>query len=154
MSTVEIIDKFVGKYSFLNNFYEASIWIDGKQYKTCEHAYQAHKTLDESVRELIRKAKTPIEAKKLGRCIVLRSDWDQVKIQLMRSFIEQKFENPFLGHKLLETGEIKLVHNNKWNDSFWGICRGVGENWLGKILEETRTELRREMKEYERIQSA
>jgi len=48
-------------------------------------------------------------------------------------------------HRLLQTGDAKLVLNNKWNDKFWGVCRGVGENWLGKILMEVRDELRKQL---------
>lgn len=141
---MKIIDRFVGEYSFLNNFYVSSIWIDGKQYKTCEHAYQAHKTLNETSREMIRKAADPSIAKKLGRGVEMRPDWEDVRIDLMKSFIRKKFESPFLSDLLLKTGEAELVHDNKWNDKFWGVCRGVGENWLGKILMEVREEIKRE----------
>lgn len=138
---METINRFIGKYSFLNNFYESSIWIDGKRYKTCEHAYQAHKTLDECSKEIIRKSKTPLEAKKLGRALVLREDWEDVKVPLMRMFLKKKFENPFLRCMLLETGTAELIHENKWNDKFWGVSNGVGENFLGKLLMETRNDL-------------
>lgn len=136
-----IIDRFVGKYSFLNNFYYASIWVNGKQYKTCEHAYQAHKTLDFNSHELIRNSSTPMMAKKLGQAIQIRQDWNDIKIELMKEFIKKKFESPFLADLLIKTGSSKLVYGNTWNDKFWGVCRGKGENWLGKILEGVREEL-------------
>ena len=129
------------KNGFLSNFYPSTIYIDKKPFSTVEHAYQAHKTLDESSRELIRKSKTPQEAKKMGRCVQLRPDWDSVKIPLMRSYLKQKFENPFLMHMLIETGSAQLVHNNSWNDRFWGVCKGAGQNWLGRLLMEIREEL-------------
>jgi len=136
-----VIDRFVGQYSFLNNFYESSIWIDGKQYRSCEHAYQAHKTLDSGIRETVRNAKSPGEAKKLGHSFTVREDWDAVKVDLMRSFLIKKFESPFLRHKLLETRGEELVYGNTWNDRFWGVCRGSGQNMLGKLLTEIREEL-------------
>lgn len=132
------------KYGFLSNFYLSTIYIDKKPYSSVEHAYQAHKTLDEGIRELIRKAPTPQEAKKLGRCVQLRPDWDQVKLSLMRSFLEKKFDNPFLRQMLIDTGDADLIHNNSWNDLFWGVSRGRGQNWLGRILMELREELRKE----------
>lgn len=145
MQDRKVIDRFTSEagYGFLSNFHPSTIYIDGKSYATVEHAYQAHKTLDEASRELIRRAKTPSEAKKLGQGVQLRSDWEDVKIDLMRSFIRQKFENPFLRPQLLDTGDAELIENNYWNDRFWGVCRGVGQNWLGKILMEVRDEMRR-----------
>lgn len=128
-------------YPFLSNFYPSTIYVEGKSYKTVEHAYQAHKTLDESNRDLIRRASSPAEAKKLGRAIVLRPDWDAVKIDLMRSFIRKKFENPFLEPLLINTSDAELIYGNTWNDTYWGVCRGTGLNWLGKILMEVRKEI-------------
>lgn len=140
------IDSFTlaAGYGFLSNFHPATVTLDGKRYPTVEHAYQASKTTDESARDLIRKAKTPGEAKKLGRALPLRPDWDDVRVDLMRGFIKEKFESPFLAHALLGTGGAELVYGNTWNDRFWGICRGTGLNWLGRILMEVRDSLRRD----------
>ena len=145
MTQQKIIESFTlaSGYGFLSNFHSSTVYIDKKPYPTVEHAYQASKTLDESVRETIRKAKTPGEAKKLGRCVILRPDWDVVKVDLMRDFIRQKFDSPFLRHQLLQTGDADLVYGNTWNDRFWGVCRGSGLNWLGKILTELREEFRK-----------
>ena len=138
-----VIESFttLAGYAFLSNFYPSTIYVDGKPYKTVEHAYQSYKTLDESSRDLIRRASSPAEAKKLGRALVLRPDWDVVKVDLMRSFIRKKFENPFLEPLLISTGSAELVYGNTWNDRFWGVCRGTGLNWLGKILMEVREEI-------------
>jgi len=143
MSNLDVIDDFSPKlkYGFLSNFYPCTIYVDKKPFSSVEHAYQAYKTLDESARELIRKSKTPQEAKKLGRCVQIRPDWVDVRVPLMCSFLTQKFENPFLQHMLIETGDAQLVHNNSWNDKFWGVCRGEGENWLGRLLMEIRSDL-------------
>lgn len=145
MSDKKIIDSFTAAsgYGFLSNFHPSTIFVDGKSYPTVEHAIQAHKTTDEKTKDLIRRAKTPGEAKKLGRAVQLREDWEQVKVGLMRDFIRKKFENPFLRPLLLDTGDADLVEGNTWNDTFWGVCRGSGLNWLGKILMEVREELRR-----------
>lgn len=132
----------MGDYAFLSNFFSSSIYIDGKRYKTVEHAYQAHKTTSEGPHELIRAAHGPAEAKRLGRSVELRSDWDEVKVDLMRRFIWLKFENPILREMLLATGDAQLVENNYWNDTFWGVCRCKGLNMLGIILMETREKIR------------
>lgn len=153
--TKKIIDNFTvaNGHGFLSNFHPSTFVYEGKTYRTVEHAYQCHKTLDEESRELIRKSRTPAEAKKLGRCLTLRPDWLEVRIPLMRDFIRKKFENPLLMSLLLGTGDAELVHGNVWNDRFWGVCRGTGENWLGVILMDVRKDLvefsREENKDFE-----
>lgn len=140
---MEKIDRFTKEsgYFFLSNFYPSTVRFEGKLYSSVEHAYQASKTTDEKIRELIKKSKSPGEAKKLGKSIILRSDWNDIRLGIMESLIREKFENPFLRPLLIQTGDAELILGNKWNDTFWGVCRGVGENYLGKIL----------MKERERI---
>lgn len=146
MTDKKVIDRFTKEsgYDFLSNFYKSTIQFEGKLYSTVEHAYQASKSLDESVRDIIRRASTPGEAKKLGQGVQVRSDWHDVRIDIMRKLIREKFENPFLRPLLLSTEDAELILNNNWNDKFWGICRGVGENWLGKILQEERERIKRE----------
>lgn len=139
-----VIDQFRGDFGFLSNFFESSIWIDGIQYKSVEHAYQAAKAGDEVSKRMIREAKTPGIAKKLGYAVQLPYDWDKKKIDLMRTLIREKFANPLLRAMLLATGDAELIEGNTWNDTFWGVCRGVGQNWLGKILMEIREECRKE----------
>lgn len=139
-----VISSFRNEFGFLSNFHEATIYVDGTKYRSVEHAYQAYKTLDPWSRRLIREAKTPGEAKKLGQSVLLRGDWDEVKIDLMRTFVRKKFENPFLRPLLLATNEAELIEGNTWNDTFWGVCKGIGQNWLGKILMEVRDEIRKE----------
>lgn len=142
----EYDDKIVGfnkknKTEFLSNFYPSTISFDGDLYPTVEHAYQASKTLNLDSRRLIRNSRTPYEAKKLGQSLVLRDDWNDVKVIIMRGLIKEKFKNPFLRHLLSLTGDYHLINENKRNDRFWGTTNQVGENWLGKILEEVRKEV-------------
>lgn len=141
-----IIDRFTKEtgYDFLSNFYPSTVSFEGMLYPTVEHAYQAAKTIDPKIREIIKKANGPGEAKKLGQGIKVREDWCEVRLDVMRKLIREKFSNPFLTHRLISTGDSELILGNKWNDKFWGICRGVGENWLGKILMEVREDLKQE----------
>lgn len=138
------ITRFIGEHAFMANFHPSTVYVDGKPYPTVEHAYQAAKSGSSDVKEVIRKARTPMEAKKLGRHLLLPDDWEMKKIDLMRGLIRSKFENPLLRELLKMTGEAELVQDNKWNDRFWGVCRGEGENWLGKILMEVREEILKE----------
>jgi ribA/ribD-fused uncharacterized protein len=152
-TTKNVIDRFTKQsgHEYLSNFYPSTIRFEGVLYPTVEHAYQASKTTDLKLREIIRKAPGPMEAKKLGKCLQLREDWENVRIDIMRCLIKEKFSNPFLSHLLIKTKDADLIMNNLWNDRFWGVCRGTGENWLGKILMEIREELSLE-KEKEDIQ--
>ena len=131
-----VIDSFTAAsgYGFLSNYHASTFYIDGEPYPDVEHAYQAHKTLDPVARDLIRRASSPGSARKLGRAVVLRPDWEEVKLRLMRDFVQKKFDNPLLLPMLLATGDAELVNGNTWNDTFFGVCRGKGHNWLGKIL--------------------
>lgn len=137
-----VIDAFTGDFRFLSNFYEASIWIDGKRYPSVEHAYQDAKTGFTS--QTIREAKTPGIAKRLGRAVQLPNNWDQIKVDVMRRLVREKFKNPLLRAMLLATDDAKLIEGNTWNDTTWGVCRGRGQNLLGKILMEVREECRHE----------
>ena len=129
--------------NFLSNYYVSTIRFNGKLYSTVEHAYQASKSLDPMIQEMIRRAKTPNDAKRIGRAIDLRQDWDDVKISIMKSLIQEKFENPFLRQQLLETKNKDLINENRWNDTFWGVTNGIGENWLGRIIQEIREEIKK-----------
>jgi ribA/ribD-fused uncharacterized protein len=139
-----VIDRFRGDFGFLSNFHEASIWIDGDRYPSVEHAYQAAKAVDPVSRKMIREAARPGDAKKLGKCVQLPPDWDTKKVDLMRRFVREKFKNPLLRAMLVATEDATLIEGNTWNDTFWGVCRGRGQNWLGKILMEVREECRQE----------
>jgi ribA/ribD-fused uncharacterized protein len=139
-----MIDKFTGEYRFLSNFYPATVEMDGEIYPTVEHAYQAAKTTDNDIRAQIRSKPTPGGAKKLGgnrKLVTLRPDWEYVKVSTMENLVRQKFQNQDLEAMLVATGDQELVEGNSWNDTFWGVCRGVGDNNLGKILMKIRSEL-------------
>lgn len=136
------IDKFEGEYDFLSNFFIHPVTYDETVYVSNEHAYQAAKTLDTDEREVIEMAKTPGQAKKFGRGATLRSDWEQIKLSVMEDLVRQKFQDPTLKQKLLDTGTAELIEGNWWNDTFWGVSNGRGQNHLGLILMKVREELR------------
>ena len=138
------ISSFRGKHAFLSNFYPGKILFERQVYPTVEHAYQAAKTLKEGERYRIRNARTPGEAKALGKKITLRKDWDQKKLEVMLFLLRAKFSNPRLRRALLGTGNLDIVEENLWGDGFWGvdIRTGQGENWLGRLLMQVRAEAR------------
>ena len=138
-----IIDRFDGKYAFLSNFYDSNIYdAEGNVYPTVEHYFQAMKTTDANLRKQIATAETPGRAKRMGRRVDLRPDWQIIKIKVMREALIQKFSEPELRNQLIATGDATLIEGNWWHDTFWGMCDGIGENHLGKLLMEIREELK------------
>lgn len=143
VSIMSAVKNFFGLYRFLSNFWPCEIDYEGIVYPTTEHAFQAAKSLDVEVRERISKLMTPGIAKKAGRAISIRPDWEDVKIQVMKDITRIKFQYPSLAKRLIATYPMELQEGNTWGDKFWGVDleSGVGENHLGKILMEVRAEL-------------
>lgn len=136
------ITNFAGRFAFLSNFYPVHLTYKNRTYKSSEHAYQARKANNTSQHDFIAKAPTAASAKARGKVCSKRADWAEIKIQVMWDILVAKFENPMLRELLLDTGDAELIEGNTWGDVFWGVCGGVGENWLGKLLMKLRAELR------------
>jgi ribA/ribD-fused uncharacterized protein len=134
------IDRFEGKYYFLSNFYECPITYKGLTFTNTEAAFHAQKN-EYRAREFCHL--NPSQSKQLGRKVQLRPDWETVKYDIMYEICKAKFEqHPDLKEQLLATGDAYLEEGNTWNDRCWGVCNGVGENNLGKILMRIRDEFR------------
>ncbi len=128
-------------YFWLSNFSRHGFQLDGHHWATVEHFFQAQKFPGTEQALKIRKAKTPRDAKKFGRdrSVPLRDDWDEVKDDIMRRAVMQKFRTHHdLQEMLLATGEEELVENAP-SDYYWGCgADGSGKNMLGQILMEVR----------------
>jgi ribA/ribD-fused uncharacterized protein len=138
------ITSFTGKYFFLSNFYPCSVLFEDKIYPSAEHAYMAAKTTDEATRVYIASAPTPGKAKRIGKTIQLRENWDLIKLQYMRVILESKFSDPVLRKLLDSTKGYEIIEGNTWGDTFWGQCPlGHGRNELGKLLVSIRDDITR-----------
>ena len=136
------IDHFTAEFHFLSNFSSHEVEYEGVKWRTAEHAYQAMKTLDENQRLNMSEIDLPGDAKRYGRAVTMRVDWDDIKLDVMESIVRHKFvQHPDLQAKLLITVGVDIEEGNTWGDTFWGVCKGVGENHLGKILMKIRDEL-------------
>lgn len=139
---MEKISSFAGEHAFLSNFHASPMIIEGITYPTVEHAFQAYKTEDTAERKRIAELATPGQAKRAGRKVKLREDWETIKISAMTVCLKRKFNtHPDLAAKLKATGDAILEEGNTWNDTFWGVCRGKGKNTLGLILMSIRSTL-------------
>ena len=136
------ISKFAGQYDWLSNFYPCNITYEGISYSSSEHAYQAAKTVDVSERQKIAGLNSPGAAKKAGRKVSMRPDWDKIKFQVMEDILRLKFNGTNqLSILLKSTKNEELVEGNHWHDYVWGVCNGKGQNNLGKILMKIRGDL-------------
>lgn len=135
-------------YGCFSNFSPHPIQLDGTNWQTVEHYYQAHKyvtTPNQEIVNQIQQAPTPEAAATLGRdrTLQLRLDWDIVKRDIMWRGVWTKF----VTHRdirtiLLATNEEIIVEDSP-RDCYWGCGQdGTGRNELGKILMEVRTKLR------------
>ncbi len=149
---MSIIDEFKGQHRFLSNF-----WDEPFQYfspwraalvtaRSSEHAFQSEKATSLKHFHFVLEADTASEAKKRGRAITMRPDWDEHCNVVMVNVLYQKFDKtPGLRYKLLSTGDAALIEGNTWHDNTWGnctcgrdTCQPAGENRLGVILERVR----------------
>lgn len=147
---MNIIDNFKGEYFFLSNFANAPVIYKGITYKNNEAAFQAQKVVSLSEQQKFASL-PPNLAKREGRRVKLRPDWELIKKQVMYEIVKAKFEqNPGLRRMLLNTGNAILVEGNTWHDNTWGICKcekcinkcHIDFNNLGKILMKVREELK------------
>ncbi len=130
------IKGFFGPYRFLSNFQLCpnGIWYEGLKFPSTEHAYQAAKVpMDERDPFISCNCR---DVKRLGGVVeVSKEVWDAKKYNVMSQLVLQKFAtDEELRDKLIATGNAYLEETNHWQDKTWGVCNGVGTNWLGKIL--------------------
>ena len=138
-----MIDRFEGDMYFLSNFYPAEFIYKGVKYLNSEAAFHAQK---QPGREHEFANLSPDQAKKLGRSVKLREDWEDVKNDIMYEIVYEKFnQNLDLLKLLIDTGDDYLIEGNWWGDTYWGVCKGIGKNQLGIILMKVRDEFSKTM---------
>lgn len=133
-------------YGFLSNFYLEPMHDEqGREWKSAEHFYQAHKALAFDEFMDIMEADSPAEAKRKGNeCISCRPDWNGMKEHFMAKALELKFkEGTDLSKKLVSTYPHELVEYTPWRDRYWGVDPNLeGKNRLGVLLMNRRKYLR------------
>lgn len=136
-------------HNFLSNMYilPTPIVVDGISYHSTENLYQAMKTEDREQRHII-SCLSPYKAKRHAKNMDIRKDWNDMRIELMVQATALKYELPTLRAMLIETGTAYIEETNHWKDTFWGVCRGVGENRLGHILMAERSRLHKDSHEH------
>jgi len=135
-----------GRHPF-SNFYNAGCTFEDMEYPNGEAAFQAAKTLDMRERKKFQTV-NPGQAKRMGRQLNLRLDWEQIKYQVMVDVLLSKFQDLQLRQMLIETGDQQIIEDTTgWHDNEWGRCscpkcQGKrSKNLLGKALMEVRDKL-------------
>ena len=134
-------------YKCFSNFYPIKITYNGLTYQSVEAAWQAQKCMTDEERIQFTRI-TPSQAKRTGRQVHMRPDWEDIKYQLMVDICTIKCQNPTLSNILKNTGdEILIEDTTGWHDNIWGDCQCdkckniTGQNLLGKALMEVRKHL-------------
>lgn len=94
----------------------------GILFSTVENFYVAMKTQKHEV-ELRKQiaAMPPHVAKRFGRQLQRRPDWEDIKLPVMEFALRIKFAPGTNWHKkLIATGDTEIVEYNNWVDKFWG----------------------------------
>ena len=136
------VRQFKNEYKMFSNFYPCTVFFEGRNYPTVEHAFQAAKSNNWKFRKQL--SEVPVDqpgyTKKLGSTVTLRKDWEIVKISIMRRLLMQKFCCDDFRKLLISTNEAVIIEGNWWHDNYWGDCycqkcKDIeGKNQLGKLL--------------------
>lgn len=146
---------FRGKYAFLSNMAYTPFEMKGHWFLTAEHAFHFWKCKYADEAKLFDaenpdSIQNPYEAKRMGRKVVMRDNWKDIRVKVMEAVVRAKFEqNEHLIKKLIEM-DGTICEDNNWNDRFWGKVNGEGENHLGQILTKIRDEWREIIEEEEK----
>jgi ribA/ribD-fused uncharacterized protein len=135
--------------NWFSNFipFDKPIEINNIFFQTPEHLYQSLKATNFDDVQKIANCESPGRSKRAGGKIKIRSDWDEIKLKVMKFVIDKQFtKESSQGHKLI-LFKHSIIEINYWHDNYWGDCvckkckNIIGQNHLGKILEIRRREL-------------
>jgi ribA/ribD-fused uncharacterized protein len=139
-------DQHDGGHPYLASEYPTPITLPEGTFPTVEHAYWALSTTDRDIREQIARAPTAREARQRAQDAPRRPDWSVVRLAVMLRLVREKFrQHPDLAAQLLATGDGRLISGGGFGFGFsryWSNYGGQGRNWLGRVLELVRAELR------------
>jgi ribA/ribD-fused uncharacterized protein len=134
------------EYYVFSNFSSFMLAWKGKDYMTSEHAYHSEKFEDEAMKEAIRATRSAHDAYVYAQenKALRRSDWDTVKVGIMKEILHAKVaQHAYVKKKLLESSERELIEDS-WRDDFWGWGPNKdGKNQLGLLWMEVRHDVKK-----------
>lgn len=145
--TVPDNNVYVSRYDpghLLASYSRHAFELDGAEWPSVEHYYQAMKFEDETIRDEIRQLAHPNDTVKLVKKYKrkIRKDWKKIKVTVMtRGFYIKCRTHKDVAGALLKTGDRKIVERSQY-DYYWGCGRdGRGDNNYGKVLMNIRNKL-------------
>jgi N-glycosidase YbiA len=142
-----LFNSYKTTFAWLSNFYEYPVTVRLRcgtfEFRNAEAAYQCLKQHHLDRDKVIRFTKlSGRNARNAGKTLVdIHPDWDAKKEAAMKYVLRSKFIAPVMQKKLVQTGDLPLVHLSPW-DRYWGVDdNGVGSNRLGELLMQIRREL-------------
>jgi GTP cyclohydrolase II len=143
-----VIGSTNGPFGEMSNFSKHPVFEDGVIWPTSEHLYQSRKFDSSEVRDAIRRASGPADAKARARAHrdQIIDDWEALQLTFMYSTVKLKLsQNPEVKMALLGTKDREIVEHSE-DDAFWGRnSDGQGNNYFGKTLMFLRDEMRSEV---------
>ena len=139
------------EFYMFSNFSSFSVEMDGVQWPTSEHLYQAMKFMgqDSDIVAQIKNAPSAHEARQIAKKYPdqVIKDWDTIKVEMMEKIIREKHaQHTYIQKKLLESMGRELIEVSP-RDSFWGWGPNKdGENHLGKVWMKVRDETVKKIK--------
>ena len=119
--------------------------VEDKQGEDKASILSSDTVLVPQIQEKIRQIASPMDAALEGRNRQnpLRSDWEEVKDEVMLQALRMKFsQNPEIVRELLATGDANIIEHTR-NDAYWADGGdGTGKNKLGLLLMQVREELK------------
>jgi ribA/ribD-fused uncharacterized protein len=129
-----------------------AIELDGVVYPTMEHAYQCSRYTDESIKDEIRQARSPVKAwetsSKYKHLQIAEFKDKDYKLEVMKGLMRMKADqHEEIRKTLLDSGDKKIIkHITTYppGDGFWDDGEdGTGLNHIGRMWMEIREELKK-----------
>lgn len=145
----QIVGFYEREFYCFSNFSSFAVEWKGRLWQTSEHAYQAAHFFETApdLAEKIYNIRSAHEAYKLAKANADKApdEWEYIKVGIIEDIVRHKLEqHSYVIHKLMQTGERKIVEDSP-KDDCWGWGKdGKGRNELGKIWMKLRDEKRKE----------
>jgi ribA/ribD-fused uncharacterized protein len=136
------ITSFSGEFLGLSNVTPFVVRIADVEFPTLEHAFQALRWPRRQDWIEISKIPSPWDVRRRSEELLYpQTGWEEKKLLIMYKLLQQKFQFAPYKSLLLKTWPRQLIEENHWKDRYWGVYKGKGENWLGRLLMRVRLEL-------------
>ena len=133
------------EFYVLSNFSSFKVLLSNIMFDTSEQAYHWFKFPDyPDVQQEILNARSAHDAFHIAQVNkqYRRSDWDDVKVKIMKQILLAKIQQHHYVYKKLQETNNRMLVEDSWRDDYWGHGPNKdGKNMLGVLWMEIRSEL-------------